>query len=238
MLRVISSWNRFIVAFAFALVVLGCGSGSTTASTDGGTGGASSLGSGGSGGSTTTSTDSPGPDASDGSPGASSVVVSTIDQNNAPVAAIPVVVNDAAGAVALVTQSGADGTVPVMVPQGGSVSVFSSYDLSFDVQAVVEPPDGATVFFMVYTLASAPPPEKTTFDVTFAQIPQGTEEIFVYSCATTATAGGPSFSVTVDNSPCSQQATSSFLAIASDVHSGTVLMRPSAPVRISPLRDR
>jgi hypothetical protein len=147
---------------------------------------------------------------------------------------VPVVVNDAAGTVVLVTQSGAGGTVPVTVPPGGSVSIFASYGLNFDVQAIVAPPDGATVRFTVPTIESKPPPDKTTFHVALTQVPSSAVSIDVYSCERQATAYVSNLNVTMDNAGCTNHSASSFIAIASDINVnpiawGTALDQPNNP---------
>ena len=221
MRRLFSSW--FVIVLACWCIVAGCGgtpsmhAGTTGTTADGGATSTSSAGSGGSG----------------GSADSSHITVSTTDQHQAPVPNIPVVVNDAAGAVVLVTQSGADGTVPVKVPLGGSVATFASYGLSFDVQAVVEPPDAATVLFTIWT-ADPMPPEKTTFNLTPTQIPQGTQEVDIDSCGNHGPSYPPSFVLTMFDAGCAQYPTSSFLAVAYGPQQkllawGTALDQPNNP---------
>lgn len=202
------TWMITRLVMVISATALGCGGGAA-AEGSGGAGGGSS------GTTTTSSTNGTGGTGGTMSP-ESSITVSTTDQHQAPVPNVPIVVIDAAGVVVLVTQSGPDGTVPVAVPLGGSVAAFASYNLYFDVQAVVDPPDQGTVRFTIRTAepASPAPPEKTTFHVTLAQIPQGTQELDVYSCWKYERTFPPKYDLTIDNESCTQQDTSTFLAVA------------------------
>jgi hypothetical protein len=108
-------------------------------------------------------------------------VVVVDSQNNA------VVVNDASGAVVSATQSGPGGSVGVMIPPGGSVTVFDSYQLTFTVVAAVAPPDGSTFRVTAPRPAAPPPPTPTHFHVTATQAPISATSIrFLTSCETDA----------------------------------------------------
>jgi hypothetical protein len=164
--------------------------------------------------------------------------VSTTNQHQTPVSDVPIVVNDAAGGVVLVTHTGADGTAAVEVPRGGSVASFTSSGLTFSVQAVVDPPNNATVLFRI---TEPDPPQaltqKTTFQILPSQVPQGTSDVAVYTCDDRGPVWGDDaagFAATADNGSCLQGATSSFLAVALDKQGqilawGTALDQPNAP---------
>lgn len=88
------------------------GSGGSGAQGGGPSGGSSGAAQGGSAGSAGRS--------SGGSPG---TVVTTLDQTGAPKGAVAVVVHDPDGHVVSTTQTGANGSVSVVVPDGGAVTV-------------------------------------------------------------------------------------------------------------------
>jgi hypothetical protein len=115
--------------------------------------------------------------------------VVVVDSQNNAVPAEPVVVNDASGAVVSAAESGPGGSVGVMIPPGGSVTVFDSYQLTFTIAAAVAPPDGST--FRVTAPRPAPPPPPpptpTHFHVTATQAPVSATSIrFLTSCETNA----------------------------------------------------
>lgn len=123
-----------------ALTMFGCGDGSGSegssfTDTTGGAGGQpadTGTNAGGSGG---TGGDAP------------QVTVVVIDQTGAPMANVPVLVNDAEGAVVAETKTDADGKAIAAVPEGGSVSAFHAQQKSFAVRSVVAPPAPGNVAF-------------------------------------------------------------------------------------------
>jgi hypothetical protein len=98
-----------------------------------------------------------------------------VDVYGDPQPDVPVVVNDASGAVANVGHTRTDGTTTVQVPPGGSVSVFQAHTTTLSVSTVVDPPPGAKVRFPI----TQPSPKLahdeniTTYEVTLADIPVG-----------------------------------------------------------------
>lgn len=102
--------------------------------------------------------------ACDSPPSGSHVTVVVLDSRQRLVGGVPIVVNDAAGAVSHVTVSGRDGTVTVLVPAHGSIAASYSAALSFETVAVLDPPDGATVPIALALADPAPTlPESRTF---------------------------------------------------------------------------
>jgi hypothetical protein len=107
--------------------------------------------------------------------GADGVTVHTYDViTQQPIAGIAVVVNDSAGAIVRERVTGDDGTVNVgRVPEGGSVTTYSSRGLQFTMNTAVSPPDGTTfeVPLFVNPAVTPTPSPATTLSVTLTNLP-------------------------------------------------------------------
>jgi hypothetical protein len=213
----------FAILTMAVLLVACSGNGCSSSSSARGAGGASSSATS----STATSSATSSTGGTGGTGGASSaahVTVRVTDQNQQPIAGAAVVVNDAAGTVAVMTVSGTDGTVPATVPAGGSVSAYSSAGLAFQVLTVFAPPDGSTVGLVLAqpALASPTPPASTAYQEQVAGIPLEASALVFYTCAPTAyteTLAVPppsSLVYTTSNLGCSTYPASSFLTVALD----------------------
>jgi hypothetical protein len=122
------------------------------------------AGEGGAGGQDITSSAGGGQTGNGGSGGDDGTTLDVQDKAGVPVSGIKVVVNDEAGAVVLVTETGGDGRAEVTIPNAGSVSVFSTVETALHVRTLVDPPAGLTIPVIV-ELPAGPSPEKTLYQV-------------------------------------------------------------------------
>lgn len=157
-----------------------------------------------------------------------------VDQHDAPRAGIDVVVNDATGAILTTGITGASGDALVTVPEGGSVSVFYSVDLSFFVDSVLDAPAGGLVRFATQAKEAPPPPPpaSTTYKIVAQGQPAGTASWkFQSTCDGASTTS--SYAI-LSNAACPEGATEDFLvvALASDqtpLAWGALANQPTSP---------
>jgi hypothetical protein len=145
-----------------------------------------------------------------------------------PVSSIKVVVNDEAGGVAKVTESGEDGRATVTIPVGGSASVFSTVDAALHIFTLLDPPPGLTIPVTIARPASALP-ETTSYQVVVLAQPVATDRVYVWSTCDSAPPEVP-----LDNALCRDAATIDFLAVAYDAEKnaigwGTTPNQPTSP---------
>jgi hypothetical protein len=142
-----------------------------------------------------------------------------------PVSGIKVVVNDEAGAVVLVTETGGDGRAALTLPIGGSVSVFSTVETALHVHTLVDPPPGLTIPVIVEPPAAALP-EKTLYQAIVVGEPPGTERVYIWS---TCDVGWSD--MILDNAQCLDAPTIDFLGVAFDVDDNVIAwgLTPNQP---------
>ena len=197
-----------------------------SSSASSGDGAESSTGTQGSSGSSgrTTSTGGAG-----GSPLTHSILV--VDSAKAPVAGIPLVVNDKTGAFLFTAASDSLGQATLDIPEGGSVSAFSSTDARFEVISFLDPPPSAPITLGVAApapKASPPPVAMTKVNVTLTLPPGATS----WSCrnACNSSSGTPDYPVcTISNITCSGEPTQDIFLLA---YNGSTLLGWNAALAV------
>lgn len=225
----VSRCSRVLARLALSLVIVflaGCGDAFTliietpypadTASSSASSGGGaeSSTGTQGSGGSSGSTTSTGGAGGAGGSPLTHSILV--VDSAKAPVAGIPLIVNDKTGAFLFSVTSDSLGQATLDIPEGGSVSALSSTGAHFEMISFLDPPPSAPITLGVAApapQASPPPVAVTKVKVTLALPPGATS----WSCrnACNSNSGTAEFPVcTLSNSACSGEPTQDILLLA------------------------
>ena len=147
------------------------------------------------------------------------------DKAGVPVSGIKVVVNDEAGAVLVLTETGGDGRAEVTIPLAGSVSVFSTVEAALHVRTLVDPPPGLTIPVIVDRPAGALP-EKTLYQGIVVGEPPGTDRVHIWSTCDTA-----SSDMILDNEKCRDAVTIDFLGVAFDADDNAIAwgLTPNQP---------
>ena len=147
------------------------------------------------------------------------------DRAGVPVSGIKVVVNDEAGAVVLIIETGGDGRAELTIPIAGSVSVFSSAEAALHVHTLVDPPPGLTIPVIVDRPAGALP-EKTMYQGIVVGEPPGTDRVYIWSTCDTA-----SSDMILDNEKCRDASTIDFLGVAFDADDNAIAwgLAPNQP---------
>ena len=167
------------------------------------------TGEGGAGGQITTSSAGGGQAGNGGGGDGTTLLIR--DNAGVSVSGIKVVVNDEAGAVVAVTETGGDGRVEVMIPIAGSVSVFSTVEAALHVHTLVDPPPGLTIPVIVERPAGRVT-EKTLYQAIVVGEPPGTDHVYIWSTCDT----GWSDAI-LDNAQCLDAPSIDFLGVAFDV---------------------
>jgi len=94
------------------------------------------------------------------------------------------VINDATGAIAAITETSENGTVPPRCPREGRLGLLLRGTRAY-YSGVVDPPDGATIPFVLYTAEPELPPRPsvpvTSYLITL-EVPDDTADLHLLDC--------------------------------------------------------
>jgi hypothetical protein len=143
--------------------------------------------------------------------------ITVVDHHGQPVADVPIVVNDAEGAIVSTAKTDASGSADATIPDGGSVSAFWTYGLNFYIDAIHAPPPGAPITFGIFVAEREPPPvdAPTTYSI-YPYYPAGTKSLSLSTNCASANTYPDSKYPQIDNESCTDDDTQDFIFTAHD----------------------